>query len=419
LDQASQISLAMPESRCDGLGPGNVKSREQVLVAAFPEETPEVHVASLSPNQGVLKLQEAVVSSSGDVSLKATRTVSLKEIEALQCKDTQIALLGRDRRLLVQLHFESPTDVQGWAEDLRSLTGSGRGDADSRQPKGENQPSPAATTEEEAEDINMLQARSRQLQNRIGTLEAISKRRDKHLHKMLRRLDGAMQMLGAVQDMCGQQKKVIEAQQVAILELKKESGDAGDSAEVSYGDAPGNHAHSAGIANGSSAGGAADGTRGSPQGPGDREEYESSEQQLSAAEAEIAAKTQQMLALLQQADDMQRAMHQLEALDPSSLNGMCGAGTAAAPDLAQQQAEADADDEEVDDQEALAEIKNLEAEKQRYETMFRNQQQEHQDLVQKLSRMRSLMTMLGMQEGDLDESGSEGGGGDGASAAQT
>merc|ERR1712173_12359 len=100
---------------------------------------------------------------------------------------------------------------------------------------------------------------------------------------------------------------------------------------------------------------------------------------------------------------MQRALHQLEALDPSSLNGLRGPGTVPASDSVQQQTEADTDDEEGDEHEALAEIRNLEAQKQRYETMFRDQQLEHQDLVEKLSRMRSLMTMLGMQEGDLDE----------------
>jgi len=40
-------------------------------------------VASLNPKQGVVKLQEAAVSSNGDVSLKAIRTVSLTDVEAL------------------------------------------------------------------------------------------------------------------------------------------------------------------------------------------------------------------------------------------------------------------------------------------------------------------------------------------------
>jgi len=326
----------------------------------------------------------------------------------------------------VQLHFESTSDAQGWAGDLRNLTSSSCAEATSKQQKSRNRQTAAEAMEDQGtEDMNMLQARSRQLQNRIGIQEAISKRRDKHLHKMLRRLDGAMEMLGAVQDMCSQQKKVIEAQQVAILELKKESGVAGDIAEAKSEDALDSHARSADAATGSINGGrcsfadvagAADVSHGSPRGP--RDQDDDSEQQPSAAEAEIASKTQQMLALLQQADDMQRALHQLEALDPSSPNEVHGAGTAPSRHLAQQQTEADADDEEGDENEALSEIRNLEAQKQRYETMFRDQQLEHQDLVDKLSRMRSLMTMLGMQEGDLDESGSNGGGGDVAAAMQ-
>merc|ERR1712151_1454902 len=122
-------------------------------------------------------------------------------------------------------------------------------------------------------------------------------------------------------------KKVIEAQQVAILELKKESGDVGDDAEVNSADAPDSHARSADAAVGSSVGGRC----GAADVAGAADD---SEQQLRAAEAEIAAKTQQMLALLQQADDMQRALHQLEALDPSSLNELHGSRTAPAPDSA-------------------------------------------------------------------------------------
>merc|ERR1712066_826744 len=74
-------------------------------------------------------------------------------------------------------------------------------------------------------DTQMLQARSRELQDRIKTLETISLRRDKQLQKMMSRQAGAMEMLAAVQDMCAQQKKVIEAQKTAIHERRTECGE--------------------------------------------------------------------------------------------------------------------------------------------------------------------------------------------------
>merc|ERR1719272_1591051 len=72
--------------------------------------------------------------------------------------------------------------------------------------------------------MHLLQARSRQLQNKIGSLESVNERRDKQLNKMVRRLDGAMQMLSAVQEMCNQQRKVIYAQKVVASELQRDLG---------------------------------------------------------------------------------------------------------------------------------------------------------------------------------------------------
>merc|ERR1719272_1180272 len=82
--------------------------------------------------------------------------------------------------------------------------------------------------------MHLLQARSRQLQNKIGSLEAVNERRDKQLNKMVRRLDGAMQMLSAVQDMCKQQGNVIKAQKVSIVSLQH---DLGFDMEAANGDA--------------------------------------------------------------------------------------------------------------------------------------------------------------------------------------
>lgn len=259
------------------------------------------------------------------------------------------------------------------------------------------------------------------MQNRVGDLEAISDRRDKQLHKLLRRLDGAMQMLAAVQDMCEQQRKVILAQKVAITELKKECGDPDadgekDGRNVNFSQ------HLIGQMN--------------------RNDniVKKQEPTISAptnsvscnndgglsvaeAEAEVAAKTEQMLALLQQSDKMQRALQQLEAMGPqkNSSLGTSPAGktipmTAAtrqtsvnhsseqapAPTSSTQDAESAEDDSVV-----LNRLHALEDEKQKYENMLRQSQQEHDDLVKKMNDMRSLMAALGVNDDIGSNSGND------------
>merc|ERR1719238_1142905 len=106
---------------------------------------------------------------------------------------------------------------QTWAEGLRAVINTnGKGKKDQ------------ATGDSDGDEMHMLQARSRQLQNRIGGLEAINERRDTQVNKLVKRLDGAMQMLSAVQEMCNQQGKVISAQKVAIRELQRDIGLKGE-----------------------------------------------------------------------------------------------------------------------------------------------------------------------------------------------
>lgn len=334
--------------------------QEQVLVAAFPDESPEVHVASLDTQLGTLSLKEASVRGRGEVSMGPNRTIDLADVGSMDSEDGTVALLGHDHRILVQLHMESFEDQQTWANAIRALLTS--------RPTRNG----AGGQEGGEEDLCMLQAKSQQLQNKIGVLEGVGKRREMHLQKMQKRVDGAMRMLAAVKDMCAQQRRVLEAQKVAIVELRQESGEpGGEPAEAARGSEQPNAAERPAEAE--------------PE--AEAEEASVEDQQhardiVAMGEEEIAAKTKQMLELLQQADEMQR----VATASPA----------AAAP--------AEGDDEEGGDPTVvLRRLQELQAEKERYEGMVRESTQEHEDLLKRLSDMRSLMSALGMQ----DEGGSD------------
>merc|ERR1740117_1145656 len=51
-----------------------------------------------------------------------------------------------------------------------------------------------------------------------------------------------------------------------------------------------------------------------------------------------------------------------------------------------------------DEEAALERLQGLESEKQRFEGLLHDSQQEHQDLLEKLNSMRGLMSALGLQE---------------------
>lgn len=364
---------------------------EQVLVASFSGGSPEVHVASLDAAQRVFSLQEACVSS-GKVSLGAVKAVALATVARVEAADGVTTLVGHDRQPLVQLHLESPEDQRLWSEALNALIG-GAGPAahGEEAPKGDGSES----------DVHMLQARSQQLQTRIGTLEAISSRRDKQIQKMSRRLDGAMDMLAAVQDMCAQQRRVIEAQKDAIIELKHECGEAtcegagtGTATGCSRGEDGASDAGTSSVAeeeDGASSNGGAGG-----QG----------EATVAEAEAEIAAKTQEMLRLLQQAEEMQRALRQLEGQGPSTDEPQepfsPGRGPAApAP------SPVDADEDGTGRGRA----------RPRFELMFNDAKGGHRELVERLTSMRSLIGSF-RADGESAGSGSSDGGDGSARSAR-
>lgn len=111
--------------------------------------------------------------------------------------------------------------------------------------------------------------------------------------------------------------------------------------------------------------------------------------------------------LLKQADEMQRALRQLEALESAvahGTNGATGEGNYEEEEDEEVEAEEERADAGGEDEEAvLARLRSLEEEKQRFEGMLRASQQEHQDLQQRLEDMRALMESLGMREGDEDD----------------
>jgi len=389
---------------------------EQVLVAAFPDALPEVNVASLFPKKNQLMLREASVSSAGgDVSLGSERCVDLSLAGFVDVSDGIVAILGRDRKLMVQMHLETEEEQATWAKALKLViekSSAERGEG-ARAVGGRQSParssasaSPASQRKDEREEqskqddeaeLPTLRSRSQQLQTRIGNLEAISERRDKQLQKLLKRLDGAMKMLDAVQDMCMQQRKVIDAQKVAIEELETDCGEANQSDE----DAEDEKKEEDEVEQKMEA--------------KDEEEDEEEDGQAADDEAarqravaeveqEMADKAEQMLALLKQADEMQRALQQLEALEAA---GMLGEGSPT------EDAEADDDDDEAgaeDDEEqadgdadteaVLKRLLALEEEKSRFENMLTSSQNEQQDLLERLESMRSLMSAVGMETDD-------------------
>lgn len=411
---------------------------QQVLVAAFPDGPPEVHVVCADQARCALMFMEAGVTDGGAVDLGSERTVPLADIGSVRADDSgmTLTLLGKDRKLLVQMHFEEADAQLTWIQGLRLLI-AGNGS------EGDQAPAGTESDEGGAEDeMHLLQARSRQLQTKIGSLEAVNDRRDKQLNKMVRRLDGAMQMLSAVQDMCTQQRKVILAQKVVITEFQSDLGLEADAGSPGMRGSP----KASGAAWAEAAAEAAEDPDGEDsfddQEPGDGGEGDEA----------VAANAEKMFELLAQAERMQQMLQMLESGgaelgsesegSPGGLPGgmdmasslaalMAGVGGAQGPGgssmasslaalMAQAtenpaafaeeveesggEAEEELEPEQVeapigeDEEAALERLQGLEAEKHRFEGLLQDSQQEHQDLLEKLNSMRSLMSALGLQE---------------------
>eukprot|EP00931_Biecheleriopsis_adriatica_P114788 TRINITY_DN90693_c0_g1_i1.p1 TRINITY_DN90693_c0_g1~~TRINITY_DN90693_c0_g1_i1.p1 ORF type:complete len:375 (+),score=143.63 TRINITY_DN90693_c0_g1_i1:59-1126(+) len=338
---------------------------EQVMVAALPDTIPEVHVATLRPAEGLLVLRTAAVAGVGEVMLGNETRIDLKKAGSVVTSDGVVAVLGKDSNLMVQMHLETTEEQVAWTKALKlvmsqlqaaavsevpsSARGSPKGTAAPASPatqskkaasaggtsgadrasprrtsapvspasqqgkkeasaKLEQHPSTSREANNEEEEVALLRAHSQQLQRKIETLEAMSNKRDRHHATLLKRLEDSMQMLEAVQAMCSQQCKVIDVQKVAIAELSAECGvqveddneEEGEEEEEDEEDD------------------AAEEVASAPQ------------TSLSRAEAEMAAKAEQMMALLQQADAMQKALQQLEAMEAAGL--LEGQKSSAAPE---------------------------------------------------------------------------------------
>lgn len=337
------------------------------------------------------------------------RCIEMADVGTMDSEDGVVALLGHDGSILVQLHMENSEDQQLWASAIRALLSSRRGAGNS-----------AAGPEGEEDEVCMLQARSQQLQNRIGILEGLGKRRDLHLQKMQKRVDGAMRMLAAVKDMCAQQRRVLDAQKVAIAELRDESGEPMEDG--------GEGGRPTAVERSTQAEPEEEAEEVASEDAGQGAEPDARDPVEAMAEEEIAAKTRQMLELLQQADDMQKALHALQSLQseaeaPSAAQSapagtaraappvsasatLQAAAQATAPTATSATAPADGaseDSEEVDPEVVLQRLQQLQAEKQRYEGMVRDSQQEHEDLLKRLSDMRSLMASLGIPDDGQDD----------------
>jgi molecular chaperone GrpE (heat shock protein) len=388
-----------------------------------------------------MSLRGASIGGGGQLSLGQLKQVQLSGCQ-VESGDSVLSILGSDGKHRVQLHFEEAADQHSWAQALRDAAGR-HGNHGSRQRVSQDCDDEGPVAEDTDEETHLLQTRSRQLQARISSLEDVSKRRDNQLQKMMKRLDGALQMLSAVQDMCSQQKKVIDAQKVAVAELRHDCGmepardDATDDPTADHFD------------------GTSAGRRG---------------KSVPAAEEASSVETpggddsaEQLLSIMQQLGTMQQALNELGAnpaeakRDAPSSPGKTSpissrpgnSGSAAAATQAMQSNPlfsamaammaasspsvstpspttasgavaravnheddsddaSDAGDGEEDDEAteaALQRLKSLEAEKARFENMLRDSQQEHDDLLKRLGDMRSLMSALGMEDviGDLGE----------------
>jgi len=416
---------------------------QQVLVAAFPDGPPEVHVVCADQARCALMFMEAGVTDGGAVDLGSERTVPLADIGSVRADDSgmTLTLLGKDRKLLVQMHFEEAGAQLTWIQGLRLLI-AGNGSDEGGSPGGQAAGGDESDEGGAEDEMHLLQARSRQLQNKIGSLEAVNERRDKQLNKMVRRLDGAMQMLSAVQDMCTQQRKVILAQKVVITEFHTDLGLEAD-------------AGSPGMQGSPKASGAAWAEAAAEAAPDpDSEDSLDGQEPADGGEGDeaVAANAEKMFELLAQAERMQQMLQMLESGgadvgsesdgSPGGLPGgmdmasslaalMAGVGGAQGPggssmasSLAALMAQAtenpaafaeeveesgDEVEEELepeqveapigeDEEAALERLQGLESEKQRFEGLLHDSQQEHQDLLEKLNSMRGLMSALGLQE---------------------
>lgn len=267
---------------------------EQAMVVVFPQDDPKVCQVSFRRHVPLLILQAASIDA-GQMRFGERNSLDLRQAGSVVADGEKVSILsrttnGQQPHLMVELHMDDNAEIQAWTSALRQvmnseggpLNANAKGSLKSSRP-GSSPSSPPSKDEQKEiseqadEECSLLRAKSQKLQQRITTLEALSDRREKQMKRLLKRLDGAMQMLEALEDMLEQQRKAISAQKVAISALKEE--------------------------------GAVD---------EEGEEEEEEEEEKDDIDAEDVS-PEKLMALFQQAEQMERALKQIEALGKAGL----------------------------------------------------------------------------------------------------
>lgn len=396
--------------------------KEQVLLATLPDSNPDVHLARLDVASAAFSLRQACVSPTGGVSLEAEYTLPLKGLTVTRGGELSLSL-RKDDGQTVQLHFENQDDERSWTVAL----GDAKAFADNAHAvqAGATASAVAGAGAGDGDDIAALKARSAALQDRIGSLEAVRERRDKQLEALTSRLEDALKMLGAVEDMCCQQQRVIDAQRVAITELRRDAGlNSDDEAEEKAASLSGTSTPPA-----ASQAPATPAAAAAPPAAPATVAVPASEVVAPAAatapslgemaeslELEMPAEAEEMLKLFQQADEMQQALRQLQAMSGGARPAPAGPVRDSPADRGQDDDDTrgehqDPDHGQSENERVLNRIRSLESEKERFEAMIRDSQNEHEELMQQLTGMRSLMSTLGIREEELSEPEEEDAGG--------
>jgi len=236
---------------------------------------------------------------SDNIGLGAERVVHFSDVEAVRADGQVVFVQGVSGIPLVDLHVNTNDDAHMWVSGIQFFS---QGSDDSSQSEDADQ-----EDQESDEVMRSLYCRSNVLQREITDLESVTERRDKQIQKMIGRLDGAMQMLTAVQEMCSQQQKVIYAQQRAIGCLKREGG-------FEDADLAGNAALTNPCGE-SDSGSEEDSTA---DGSDQKDSQQTTSDRLSAEMSkQTAQKIEKMLAALKEVDEMQQALKRAQAEDAS------------------------------------------------------------------------------------------------------
>mmetsp|Transcript_49119 Transcript_49119/g.114894 ORF Transcript_49119/g.114894 Transcript_49119/m.114894 type:complete len:348 (-) Transcript_49119:87-1130(-) len=312
--------------------------RQTVLLVSLPGSRPEVHVVCIDQAQRALSIREAAVQKSGEVALGVEKGISLNDIQSVDVigvADVKVVTAkGKSGKLLVGLHTETPEEEKTWLEGLRRAISSNAATEAAKEAKdgSEGASSPTASKPQGSARLEMqsLQAKSRGLQTKIASLEALSDRRDRQLQKMMSRLDGAMQMLSAVQEMCQQQRSVIKAQRQAIVDLREDLGEGVEEEEEE--DDEDDEEEEDTVGELAPSGRAAVQVR-SPVAPesADADDDDGDEEDDGdMSEEGLQRKMQMMMSLLREADELQKVLQGLEAggeLDAAALQALSGLGS--------------------------------------------------------------------------------------------